>query len=61
VTLQVLRKLLKIWLRRVKQEVACIKENLEELSYEAREARDNNSNMLAELLAEIQHRDCQWD
>jgi hypothetical protein len=40
----------------VKEEIACIKENIEEISYEAREERDNFSNMLAELLAEIQYR-----
>jgi hypothetical protein len=39
----------------VKEEIACIKENIEEISYEAREERDNFSNMLAELLAEIQY------
>ena len=41
----------------MKEDIACIKENLEEIFYEAREERDNFSNMLAELLAEIQHRD----
>ena len=39
----------------VREDIACIKENLEEISYEAREERNNINNMSAEILAEIQH------
>jgi hypothetical protein len=37
-----------------REDIACIKENLEELAHEVREERDNLHTMLAELLAEVQ-------
>ena len=43
--------------KEAKEDIALIKESLDEIYYEAREERDNINNMLAEILAEIQHVD----
>lgn len=43
--------------KEAKEDIAHIKESLDEIYYEAREERDNINNMLAEILAEIQHVD----
>jgi len=42
---------------RVRQEIASIKETLEELAFEVREERDNLHSVLADILAEVQ----EWD